>query len=454
MISWWTYQQLRSGNPKTRQAAVARLADSGHPDSVEPLVFALKDTVAEIRGAAATALARFQDARSLEPLIQRAGDPVAIVRSAAAEALGHFQGERSLETLTGLLGDADGSVRLCAARSLDRLGWHPTDAALHRAHALATGNLGGVADLDADHIGPLLEWLERGPLEKQLAALQALRQISDPRLSGWMQAALQKESVPLRLAALETLEQLADPSAYEAVERLLKDKASKLRAAAAMAAARCDRKRAGPILAGMLKDVSWEVRLAAVKALGTTGDAGALDSLCRALQDMDHDVREGAAQALGRMGEARAIQPLVLALLDVQSFVRTAAHHALVRIDTSWEKTAAARSALPQIQAARTHREHWISESAGKLLEQIQPATEGPAPGTTIPGGRAVSAAPSALTLLLELLEDSNRDLRLAAAQALGELRDPNGAPGLRAAAEDKDPSVRHAAGHALAALG
>ena len=88
---WWTYQQLRSSNLNTRLAAVTKLAEFNRPDSVEPLLFALKDKEPEIRGAAAKALGHLQDKRVVEPLIKMLRDPVPLARAMAAEALGQLR---------------------------------------------------------------------------------------------------------------------------------------------------------------------------------------------------------------------------------------------------------------------------------------------------------------------------------------------------------------------------
>lgn len=457
---WWTYQQLRSSSMKTRLAAVAKLAESRHADSVDPLLFALKDAMAEIRSSAALALARFQDPRSVEPLIKLIRDPVPMVRATVVQALGQFNNERVVNELINLLRDPDAAVRLRAVSSLDQLGWQPADEAGRMAYVLATGNLGDMAELGADGVPSLAEMLNSGPPEKQLAAVKALREISDPRISRLMQQALTKSSGMVRIVALEALAELADPSAYEAVERLFKDSASNIRAAAVATAIRCGGQRAGPLLGPMLRDTSWEVRLETVKALGRIGDAAAIEGLCRALQDQDHDVRESAASALGKLGDARAIQPLVLALMDIQSFVRTAAHNALFRIDRGWKKSDAARSALPQIKAARNHREYWISHSAEKLLEQIQSENadtgwtpSSPARATGGGSQPETTAAHPAFAILAELLRDPDRDLRLAAAEALGDLRETKATSHLLTASRDKDALVRQAAERALAAF-
>ena len=459
---WWTYQQLRSSSLKTRLAAVAKLAESRHADSVAPLLFALKDALAEIRSSAALALAQFQDPRAVEPLIKLIRDPVPLVRVTVVLALGQFNDERAINQLVSLLRDPDAAVRLQAVRSLDRLGWHPADEAARTVYVLATGNLGDMAELGADGIPALAEMLNSGTPEKQLSAVKALRDISDPRISRLMQHALTKTNGMVRIVALETLAELADPSAYEAVERLFKDSASNIRAAAVATAIRCGGQRAGPLLGPMLRDTSWEVRLETVKALGRIGDAAAIEGLCRALQDQDHDVRESAASALGKLGDARAIQPLVLTLMDLQSFVRTAAHNALFRIDRDWKKSDAARSALPQIKTARNHREYWISHSAEKLLEQIQSESENadtgwtpssPARATGAASQPETTVAHPAFAILAELLRDPDRDLRLAAAEALGDLRETKATSQLLTASRDKDALVRQAAERALAAF-
>jgi HEAT repeat protein len=266
----------------------------------------------------------------------------------------------------------------------------------------------------------------------------------------------------VRLVALDTLAQLADPFTAEAVQRLFKDQASNIRAAAVATAVSFRDKSILPTLLTMLRDISWEVRLEVVKSLGKLGDATAVQGLCRALLDPDHDVRENAAHALGKLGDERSIQPLVLALMDVQSFVRTAAHNALFRIDRSWKRSDGARSALPQIKAARNHREYWISQSADRLLEQIQPYSEDADTGWKPDSSVREAAAPSqpekrdahpALAILMDLLRDPDRDLRLAAAAALGDLREPSAAPGLQIASRDNDPAVRQAAEWAMASL-
>jgi HEAT repeat protein len=461
MNLWWTYQQLRSNNLKTRLAAITKLAESKHPDCVEPLLFALKDKDPEIRSAAALALGQFQDKRVAEPLIKLLSDPAPLARATAAEALGQLKEPGATRWLVNLLRDPDATARLRAVQSLERLGWQPKTEAEQKWHFVATGNLNRVAELGVEGIAPLADLMRNGTPEKQLSAIKALGVIEDPRALKLILEALKKPNVMVRLAALEILGRIADPSTYDEVARLLKDKEANVRAAAISTAVICGGDRAVPTLVGMLKDVSWEVRRETVKALGKAGDASAVEGLCAVLQDLDHDVRESAAVALGKIGDPRAIRPLVLALMDVESFVRSAAQSSLKEINSHWEKTAAAHSALPEIKAALKNQEYWISHSATRLLEQISPDTAVKEVEKPVAPVAKIIATPkkpaglphAAFALLADLLGDRDRDLRLAAAEAFGQLREKNALTVLTTAVHDQDAFVCQAAERALAAL-
>jgi HEAT repeat protein len=489
MMLWWKYQQLRSGNMKTRLATIAQLAESKNKDSVKPLLFALKDKLAEVRSAAMLALGQFQDKQVVEPLIKMLGDPAPLVRSSAAEVLSQFKDPVAIPPLVNLLRDPDATVRLRAAKSLDRLGWQPESEAERTMHLVAAGNLKNVTDLGSDAVELLAEMIRKGEPQKQLFAVKSLGEIEDARVPKLVLEALNIDNVLIRIAALDLVQQFADPTNFDMAEQLFKDREPNIRAAAIGATVRCGGNRAVPGLIGLLKDVSWEVRREAIKALGKLGNPEAIDGLAKALQDRDHDVRESAAAALGRIRDPRAIRPLVLALMDIESFVRSAAANSLKEIDPNWGKTEDARSALPQIKAAQKHREYWISYSASCLLEQIQsdaPAQASPFPVVAspeivppliipekkpkevtgkpakpaspsreinLPEGAPVRLALSAFDILAELLGDHDRDLRLAAVEALGQLRDKRAAALLAPVIRDSDTFVRQAAERVQAAL-
>jgi HEAT repeat protein len=492
MMLWWKYQQLRSGNMKTRLATIAQLAESKNKDSVKPLLFALKDKLGEVRGAAVLALGQFQDKQMVEPLIKMLGDPAPVVRATAAEVLSQLKETAAIPSLINLLRDPDATVRLRASKGLDRLDWQPESDIERTMHIVASGNLKHVTDLGSDAYEMLADMMRKGEPEKQLFAIRSLGEIADPRVPKLILEALNMDNVLIRLAALEILQQFADPANFEVAEHLLKDIEPNIRVAAIGTAVRCGGNRAVPALIAMLKDVSWEVRREAIKALGKLGNPEAIDGLAKALQDRDHDVRESAAVALGRMYDPRAIRPLVLALLDIESFVRSAASNSLKDINLHWDKTEEARSALPQINAARKHREYWISYSANCLIEQIQPdapaetmaAPAAPRPETVPPLAMPAKRPPeiigkppkppkpsrptrevnlpavtpvrpelSAFDILTELLGDRDRDLRLAAAEAFGQLRDKRAAVLLAPVIHDDDNFVRQAAERAQASL-
>jgi len=450
MMLWWKYQQLRSSNLNTRLATVAELAADKSEDSVGPLLFALKDKNKEIRSAAALALGQFQDKKVVEPLIKMLADPTPLGRATAAQALGQLKDSGAITPLVRLLRDADTTVRTRAAHSLERLGWRPESDDERMWHIVATGNMDRVAELGSDAVESLADMMRNGPPEKQLSAVKTLAEIEDPRVPKLILEALKKNNTLVRIAALDYLENQADPSAYEPMERLLRDPEPNIRAAAVSAVVSCGGNRAVPTLVGLLRDGSWEVRREVIKALGRIGDATVIDALSKALQDRDHDVRESTAVALGKLGDARAIRPLVLALLDIESFVRDAAQNSLNEIDPHWQKSDAARSALPQIRAAVKHREYWISHSAARLLEQI------PTDGTEAESHSASPEefiSPAAFDILANLLGDRDRDLRLAAAAAFNRTHEKRAAAILAAAVHDSDPFVRQTVERALVAL-
>lgn len=477
MMLWWKYQQLRSSNLKTRLTTVAQLAENNKAESVGPLLFALKDQHKEVRAAAALALGQVPDKQLAGPLIKLLEDSAPLVRTAAAEALAQLQNPEAIPPLIQLLRDADPAVRARTSHTLEKLGWQPENETERTWHIVATGNLKRVSELGSDGVDLLTDLLRNGTPDKQLFAVKALGEIEDARVPKLLLEALGFNNTLVRLAALDLLADLADPANYEVMEKLLKDKEPNIRAAAIGASVSCGGSRAVPALISLLKDTSWEVRREAIRALGKIGDSAAIDALARALQDRDHDVRESAALALGRIGDPQGIRPLVLALLDIESFVRSAAASSLKDIDPHWEKTAAARSALPQIKAARKHREYWISHSAGELLKRIPDDGAEPDVATSVsaiaPPSRHTAGPPDfpppervapveipparradqLFGILSDMLGDDDRDLRLAATAVFSQLREKRATQLLSSALHDGDPLVRAAAERAILSL-
>ena len=452
---WWTYQQLRMGSAKSRLAVVEKLATSHDEETVGPLIFALKDKVASVRCLAAKALMRFCDRRAVEPLIVMLRDPDSLARAAAAESLGRLDDPVAVNQLVGLLRDPEPIVRTFAARSLKRLGWRPGTDSQRMMQILAMGDLQQLAAFGPEGVAPLLELMRNGPPNKQFSAVKTLGRMNDPRIGPAMIEALHNRVAAVRIAALGALERLADPTAFNEVEKLLRDPDANVRGAAVEAAFRCGGSRAGAALVNCLNDTSWEVRQASASALGLLGEPSSVEGLCGLVNDPDRDVRETAIIALGQIGDRRAITPLVPALLSEDSSVRNAATVALQKLDRHWAQQDDIHQVVPKITKALKHPDYWVRYSAGKLLEllKIDPDSLSQAP-VAVPEKMAMKPPPHpAAGILADLMFDRDRDLRLAAAAAMGRLRDKNTGSVLTAALRDTDAAVRQAVQEALAAL-
>ncbi len=318
---------------------------------------------------------------------------------------------------------------------------------------LAQGNLRQLVAMGPKAIPSLVELLTNGAPEKQFAAVRALGEFNDPRVSKAMLEVLKRGDPLIRTAALGVLERLGDPAVYDEIEQLLRDGHPSVRAAAIEAVARCGGGRAVGVVIRALRDPSWEVRHVAVKTLGLIADPAAVDGLCGMLYDADRDVRESTILSLGNIGDRRAIAVLVPMLYDSESVIRTAASVALRRIDRKWDQDPCIPSVLPQIKAALDHHDYWVKHSALKLFEQlgIDPETVAlePEAGAT----PAAVAEHPAFAILADLLFDFDRDLRLAAAEAFGRVREKGAQPMLAAAVHDEDRQVQRAALAALTAI-
>ena len=213
-MSWWINRQLRARNPQTRLAVVEKLANEGDAKSIEPLLRALKDKVADVRCVAARALVRFADRRAVPPLIGMLRDTVPLARISAAESLGKLADPVAIDKLVPLLRDQDSIVRAVAARSLHRLGWRPDSDTLKIQQILAIGNLNQLMTMGPEAMEPLLELMRYGPPNKQLAAVKTLGQINDPRLVRTMIEALHMDTPAIRIDAAERA--AATPSARSA----------------------------------------------------------------------------------------------------------------------------------------------------------------------------------------------------------------------------------------------
>ncbi len=191
-----------------------------------------------------------------------------------------------------------------------------------------------------------------------------------------------------------------------------------------------------PLLAGLetqlintlslaLKDKDKYVRYSAAEALGYIGDAKAIEPLIQILNDKDSDVRSYAAEALGYIGDARAVKSLSLALKDRDENVRQYAAAALRKIGGPAIK--------PLIQI--------LNDTNKDVRERA-----------TVTLGNISNARP--MEPLILALKDKDKYVRYSAAEALGYIGDAKAVEPLILVLKDRDENVRQYAAAALGKIG
>ena len=124
---WWTLQQLKAKNPKTRCQAIEKLAREKEPQAWDALVQMLEDEEVDVRIAAVRALGTFKQERTVAALAKALQDATESVREAAVVCLKQVGSHEAFKPLVESLRDQSSNVRWHAAKGLKELGWEASD---------------------------------------------------------------------------------------------------------------------------------------------------------------------------------------------------------------------------------------------------------------------------------------------------------------------------------------
>lgn len=433
------------------------LCGSPTPRALPALHHALGDEDVEVRRLAVTALTRLEDERRLEPLLAALHDRDPEVLRIAIGALKRFNEERVTAAIAPLIFNSDAGVRGRASQVLDFLGWKPTSEDEEIWYAVARNQLAHAATHGLAALPALECVLNGGPYNLRVAAIEAMAAIDDKRATRPLMAALKSPDPAVCGAAVDALSLTGDPECVAPIIGVLRHPDAHARVVAAEALGRMNATSAVEPLRALLRDTVWDVRRAAAEALGRLKDATSVEALTRNLDDQDSDVREATALALGSVNDRRAIGPLVKSLKDSTSGVRRIAAAALARIDEDWSASPEARAAVEELKFALQDKDPDVRYLVGRLLASLG-HTEPELAGSTPEEEKLSVSSPEkrrklAVSLFVATLCDLDRDLRQAAAEALGRLGDERAQSALVRALGDEDAGVRLAAETAFKSL-
>ena len=179
-----------------------------------------------------------------------------------------------------------------------------------------------------------------------------------------------------------------------------------------------------PALTELLDHGNPLIRNSSAETLGTIADPRALEPLIEAMSDPDDDVRLAAAQALSRMKSEKAVRFLIGNLANADDKLATEAAAALVN-----QGAVAIRPLVELLDSNRRELRSAAIELLGKIRDR------------------------RATRPLVALLNAPDSWLRVAVARALGRLGDPDATDALVARLSDPVPMVRAAAAEALGDL-
>lgn len=452
-MHWWNLQRLKSRDPKSRLKALQRLCGTEAEANVPILLKALGDSSADVRRLAASELGFYRDPGTLPSLRQLLQDPEPAVREAAVTAVRRCADPSVVPDLEPLIKDPDSRVRYRAAVTLETFHWSPRTIEEAAYHVVALGRPDQALGHGERALPALLLALGSSIGYKRQEVLHVLSQISSPDALKAIIGVLQRDpDVQVRTTAVEALGEISDPQTVPFLLGALKDKESPVRASAAEALARIGEPGCLEPLIQRIHDDSLEVRTAAVQNLGRFHDLRALAPLTACLTHPEVELRRAAALSLGALGAPSSLSALIRALTDENDNVRHAAAVALRMINSDWESTEAARHSLPELELASRSPLFPVRQAALAVIERLTRHLY-PGPGGGSFGDPERAQREFAFAALSGGMLEPDSDLRLACAQALGKLGEPRATDVLLPALDDPDRWVAAAAADALRTL-
>ena len=289
--------------------------------------------------------------------------------------------------------------------------------------------LAEIKDLKA--VPALLQALRGDFYTVRARAARALGAIGAQEAVQPLREALKDNELEVRIEAVKALGKFNLPETFDNMaDLLLEDVEIKARQAAAQALGETKHPQALPYLMIALRDPFWwyeregaaEVLLEAIQGMRMM----AVDTLLEALNDSEMTIRRFAAKLLGRIGDSRAIKPLEMALYDTHFEVGATAAESLAEFGPV---------GLKILAEALHHPEAWLRQHA--------------IAGLTLSGDQRI------VPVILDMLNDPEREVQKQAIRSLGALKDPRALPALQAIAIDRrDQEMYKLAREAIEVLG
>jgi len=421
------FEAAQSGPAPVSEAAAEGLVSLVRQAPVRPILLALVQDDQSAQASAAEVI-RAAGSQAARPLISALGDTDELVRCGAVEALLLVAPEGSAKALSDLLGDPLPQVRARAARAL------------------------GLLAADAAYRVPLLAALQDpSPAVQQAAALSLARmggEDIDEVLAALDRRASEQPDVPFVAVLLDTIaSRCVDP--LPALERAISGLNPNLAAGLSQALERAGRLDAW--VQGLLEvePEQRELRLSLLRAAGKRGVSG---PLLRGLEAPDPALQELCARLLGEVREQEAVQGLSRLLSLPQESLRTAAAQALTEIGGPEAVSALISALADPASLVRATAAQGLARAVGPVIKPGVEARlpEEPAPDEESPRAAAV-AARQATFALAKALQDPHWEVRAAAAAGIAALQVAEHVPALvELALHDAESTVRTAAVGAL----
>lgn len=356
--------------------------------------------------------------RKASRLVRQLGSQDSAKRIQAAGALLEL-GAGSAPVLIEALQSRDRNLPPLAAQILIRMGPTATPALTESLRGDHPRLRGLAADVLAQTKDPravpvLLEALHSEYYTVRAKAARALGIIASPDTLQPLVDTLNDPEPEVRTAALLAVGRFREPKTFDRMaDLLLEDPEIKVRQSAAEALGDTRHPQAVPYLILALRDSFWwyereeaaDVLLNAIKTIGEP----AVEPLIAALKDPEGTVRRFAAIVLGDIGDVRAVGPLGVAIYDLHFEVGHAASESLARFGDA---------GLKILTEALHHPEAWLRQHAIS--------------GLVLGGDTRI------IPVLLDMLEDPDRDVVKLVIKSLGESGDERALPALQKIAADR----------------